>query len=88
MTEIFVLIVAKCIVNYYSSQKLLVACCRINSSKVYCKFFTPSETCNIKAVLIVAKCIVNYCELDVYIDDKEVLIVAKCIVNSSSHVPK
>ena len=56
---------------------------RINSSKVYCKYWIDKKIIQYSFVLIVAKCIVNdaYDEnVDKFID---VLIVAKCIVNTS-----
>ena len=54
---------------------------RINSSKVYCKFFNVSLMIFSYFVLIVAKCIVNVDMLKGAIELSNVLIVAKCIVN-------
>ena len=58
----------------------------INSSKVYCKCDTKSQTVTGLAVLIVAKCIVNpSCSISL-LNKLIVLIVAKCIVNLRLHM--
>ena len=55
----FVLIVAKCIVNIYLKASKPAITIRINSSKVYCKFIASDFPVCLACVLIVAKCIVN-----------------------------
>ena len=53
----------------------------INSSKVYCKYFSGSWYGRFLVVLIVAKCIVNSIMSCISVSKSIVLIVAKCIVN-------
>ena len=53
----------------------------INSSKVYCKWWSSYQAFYLQGVLIVAKCIVNNFSPNIHFLGKKVLIVAKCIVN-------
>ena len=53
----------------------------INSSKVYCKYFSQENEVTGYKVLIVAKCIVNLRPGINALKSYLVLIVAKCIVN-------
>ena len=79
--KLFVLIVAKCIVNLtiFPLHSTFSKC--INSSKVYCKYDLGRSLDKGRKVLIVAKCIVNEVEGVNGASYIGVLIVAKCIVN-------
>ena len=76
-----VLIVAKCIVNTYTTEQIYKCHFSINSSKVYCKSESYEQLLIKSPVLIVAKCIVNDSIKENLTNATKVLIVAKCIVN-------